>query len=75
MEIANSIGVNPKDMLGVGDGLSDWQFIEPCSYGGTMGNASEELKKLVSLKGRDFSVIGGNVDENGILEIFNYFKL
>ena len=75
LEIANSIGVNPKDMLGVGDSTSDWQFIEPCSYGGVMGNASEELKKLVSSKGRGFSVIGGSVDENGILEIFNYFKL
>ena len=75
LEIANSIGVNPKDMLGVGDGLSDWQFIEPCSYGGVMGNASEVLKKLVNSKGKEFSIIGGSVDENGILEIFNYFKL
>jgi len=75
LEIANSIKVNPEEMLGVGDSTSDWQFIESCGYGGAMGNASEELKQLVSAKGKDKSFIGKSVDENGILDIFDYFQL
>lgn len=75
LEIANSIGVKPEEMLGVGDSTSDWQFIESCGYGGAMDNASEELKKLVSLKGKEKSFVGRTVDENGILDIFDYFSL
>lgn len=75
LEIANSLGVKPEEMLGVGDSTNDWQFIESCGYGGAMGNASDELKKLVCSKGKDNSFIGKTVDENGILDVFNYFKL
>ena len=74
LEIANSIGVNPKDMLGVGDSTSDWQFIEQCGYAGAMENASNELKELVKIKGKQ-SFIGKSDDENGILDILNYFEL
>lgn len=75
MEIANSIGVKPEKMLGVGDSTNDWQFIESCGYAGTMGNASDELKKLVCSKGKEKSFVGKTVDENGILDIFNYFSV
>lgn len=75
LEIANSIEVKPEEMLGIGDSTSDWQFIEGCGYAGAMGNASEELKKLVLSKGEGHSFIGKSVDENGILSIFNYFSL
>ena len=43
-------------------------------YAGAMGNASDELKQLVSTKGERSSV-GGTVDENGILDILDYFGL
>jgi len=75
LEIANSIGVKPEEMLGVGDSSSDWQFIESCGYGGAIGNASDELKKLVCSKGKEKSFVGKSVDENGILDIFNYFSV
>jgi len=75
LEIANSIRVKPEEMLGVGDSTSDWQFIETCGYAGAMGNASEELKQLVCSKGKENSFIGKSVDENGILDIFNYLSL
>lgn len=73
--IANSIGIKPEEMLGVGDSTSDWQFIEACGYAGAMGNASEELKNLVKSKGEAHSFIGKSVDENGILNILQYFGL
>lgn len=74
-EICKSINVDPKEILAVGDSVSDWQFIEQCGYGAAMGNATEELKKLVLLKGKQFSFIGKSVDENGILSIFEHFGL
>lgn len=74
LEIAKSSNVKPEEMLGVGDSTSDWQFIEHCGYAGAMGNASNELKELIKIKGNK-SFIGKSVDENGILDIFDYFKL
>lgn len=74
LEIAQSEKIQLSDMLGIGDSTSDWQFIEQCGYGGAMGNASKELKQLVKTKAKQ-SVIGRSVDENGILDIFNYFSI
>jgi Cof subfamily protein (haloacid dehalogenase superfamily) len=73
-EVAKSTGIELADTLGVGDTLHDWQFIELCGYGGAMGNASEDLKKLVTSKGAK-SFIGSSVDENGILSILHHFNL
>ena len=75
LEIGKSINIKPEETLGIGDSMSDWQFIETCGYAGAMGNASEELKKLVLSKGDKHSFIGKSVDQNGILDIFNYFNL
>lgn len=74
LEIANNISITPNEILGIGDSTSDWQFIELCGYAGAMGNASDELKQLVKTKG-DNSFVGGHVDENGVLDIFDYFSL
>jgi HAD superfamily hydrolase (TIGR01484 family) len=75
LEIGKSINVKPEEMLGIGDSTSDWQFIETCGCGGAMANASEELKKLVLTKSKNHFFIGKSVDENGVLDIFNYFKM
>ena len=60
-------------MLAVGDSLSDWQFIGLCGYKAAMGNASDELKKLVTKNQQGSFYIGPDVDNNGIIEILNYF--
>jgi len=73
-EIAKYNGIGMDELLGIGDSTSDWQFIERCGYAGAMGNASDELVKLVATKGeRGFT--GGHVDENGIIDILDYFDL
>lgn len=74
LEIAKSEGVKPEEILGIGDSTSDWQFIEECGYAGAGDNASKELKQLVLSKGKK-SFIGKSVDENGILDIFDYYSL
>lgn len=73
IEISKNINVPFSDMLGVGDTKSDWAFIELCQYGAAMGNASDELKQLVKSKGEKFYYIGPGVNENGIIEILDFF--
>jgi hydroxymethylpyrimidine pyrophosphatase-like HAD family hydrolase len=74
LEIASYEGVNQEELLGIGDSTSDWQFIEHCGYGATMANGTAELKQLVAAKGSN-SFVGGHVDENGVLAVFDYFQL
>lgn len=73
IEILNSLNISFENTLGVGDSASDWQFIELCKYGAAMENASDELKQLVQSKGKECSYIGPSVDENGIIDVLNYF--
>lgn len=75
LKISKAENISPNEILAIGDSTSDWQFIEQCGYGGAMGNATDDLKKLVLLKGKVRSFIGKSVDENGILDIFNHFGL
>lgn len=72
--ISKHTGVSLDDMLGVGDGMTDWQFMEICGYAGAMGNASEELKQKVESKG-ERGYVGKSVDENGILDILAHFAV
>lgn len=74
MEIARSEGIKPEEMLGIGDSTSDWQFMESCGYGATMENGTPELKELITAKGKN-SFVGGHVDENGALAVFDYFDI
>jgi Cof subfamily protein (haloacid dehalogenase superfamily) len=75
IKISKSLNIPFANILGVGDSGSDWQFIEMCGFGAAMGNASQDLKDKVITKGKTNSFIASSVDENGILEVFKYFKL
>jgi len=72
-EISKNINVPFKNILGVGDTTGDWQFIKLCKYGAAMGNAKDELKKLVKSKGEGNYYIGPSVNENGIIKILDFF--
>lgn len=54
--------------------LTDKTLGEHCGYAGAPGNATAELKGLIGSKGKQ-SFVGKSVDENGILDIFDYFSL
>ena len=60
-------------MLGVGDGMTDWEFMQLCGYAGAMGNSSEDLKKAVTSRSNGY--VCKSVNENGVLDIFKHFKL
>ncbi len=74
LEIVEMYKIKSQEMLGVGDSLTDWDFIGICGYAGAMGNAVDDLKTLVLSKGKN-GYIGKPVNENGILDIFRYFGL
>lgn len=74
-DIMKETNISFDTVLGVGDGTSDWQFIQLCKKGAAMGNAKEELKKLVLSKGDNDSYIAPSVDENGIIDLFKHFGL
>ena len=75
IEIVKYYNVAFENVLGVGDSTSDWEFIQLCAFAGAVGNASKELKDLISQKGKDRFYVGKTVDENGILGIFSFFKV
>ena len=70
IDLAIYLGISTDNMLGVGDSNNDWNFMQLCKYTSAMGNATEELKKLVLSKG---GYIGKSVDDNGIIDILDYF--
>ncbi|MFA6081389.1 MAG: HAD family hydrolase [Patescibacteria group bacterium] len=74
LEIVKMYEIKSQEMLGVGDSLTDWDFIGICGYAGAMGNAVDDLKTLVLSKGKN-GYVGKPVDEDGILDIFEYFGL
>lgn len=75
LEVLDNLKISPNETLGIGDTLSDWNFMEMCKYAGTVGDESDELKELAKSKGEGNYFPSSSVDENGFLDILNYFKL
>lgn len=74
--IVKSLHISFDEVLGIGDSTSDWKFISLCGYGATLANGSDEIKELIKSKSTGkFFISKDSVDENGILDIFNYFSL
>lgn len=74
MTISKNTCVPLEETLGIGDGMTDWNFMEICGYAGAMGNGSIELKEKVLAKG-DRGYTGSSVDENGVLDILKHFDV
>lgn len=73
--LAKHLGVSLDSILAVGDNMHDWEFIEECGYRAAMGNGSAELKGKIDLTDPDHQMIGGHVDEDGLIKVFEHFKL
>ncbi|MDD2823229.1 MAG: HAD family hydrolase [Candidatus Daviesbacteria bacterium] len=73
--VLDKLGINFDSVLGVGDSLSDWDFMSSCKYVTAMGNAKDEFKELVKTKGEGNYFIAPSVDENGLLDAFKHFGL
>lgn len=71
--VAKQLGITLEDTLGVGDTLGDWEFMKLCGYAATMEDGSTKLKGLVESKGEGKYLVAPSVNEDGILNIFDYF--
>ncbi len=72
-EVMEYLKVSPEETLGIGDTLGDWKFMSMCKYAATVGDESDELKELVKTKGAGNYFISSSVDEDGFLDIIDYF--
>lgn len=73
-KVVQKMNIQPKEILGIGDGMNDWSFMKLCGQIGIMGNAQKELFEISKSFGLK-RAIGGHVDKNGVVDIFNYFQL
>jgi hydroxymethylpyrimidine pyrophosphatase-like HAD family hydrolase len=73
LKIAKDHSFDLSNSLGVGDHHSDWKFMSLCTYKGVMGNSTDKLKDLADQD--DKACIGGVVDNDGLIDILDYFKL
>ena len=63
-----------ENILGVGDTMLDWEFLNICGYKGTMKNGTPELvAKFDFTDPKQF--MGNHVNEDGLIDVFRYFKL
>lgn len=74
LAVLSHLGIDPAEVLSVGDSTSDWNFMELTGFVATLENGQDPLKALVNAKG-DAGFTGGHVDANGILSILDHFGL
>lgn len=75
LEVLKYLEITQEEALGVGDTLGDWNFMSVCKYVGVVGDEDLELKNLAKTKGEGNYYFGSSVDNNGFLEILDYFNL
>ncbi len=73
IDVLNYLKITPEETLGIGDTIGDWNFMSICKYVGVVGDASSELKNLAKTKGVGKYFFGSSVDEDGFLQILDYF--
>lgn len=69
IDLFNDLGISFDNILGIGDGINDWNFMQLCKYTAAMGNDKELQEKVLSVDG----YIGSDVDNDGIIYILDYF--
>lgn len=64
-----------ESVLGVGDSESDWNFMQLCGYVATVGSSGGKLQQLAQSKGKNHYFFAASVDDNGMREALDHFKL
>ncbi|MEK7092170.1 MAG: HAD-IIB family hydrolase [Patescibacteria group bacterium] len=67
-EVAKLLGIDTKEMIGIGDGYNDFPLLMACGLKIAMGNAVEDLKAIA-----DFIV--PSVEQDGVAHAINRFIL
>lgn len=74
-EAVEGLDISFDEILGVGDTIGDWNFMELCKYAATLENGEKKLKDLVKTKDKGNYFIASHIDDNGIFDILKYFTL
>jgi hydroxymethylpyrimidine pyrophosphatase-like HAD family hydrolase len=69
--VAKKLSIELKDVLGVGDANSDWDFVKLCGHKAAMGNAENDLKQRVKNEG---GIVGGDVNDDGLIDILRNYS-
>jgi len=75
LEVLDYLKISPDETLGVGDTQGDWNFMSICKYAGVVGNASQELKNLAKEKGEGNYFFAPTVEEDGFIQLLDYFRV
>jgi hydroxymethylpyrimidine pyrophosphatase-like HAD family hydrolase len=67
-EVAKLLGMQTREMIGVGDGYNDFPMLMACGLKVAMGNAVDELKAIA-----DF--VAPSVDQDGVATVIEKFIL
>jgi hypothetical protein len=73
-EIIKNLGISFDEVLGIGDTKGDWAFLQLCKYVGVVGD-DQNLITFAKEKGEGNYFIAPNVEENGIMHVFEHFEL
>ena len=73
-KVAKKLNIPLNDFLGIGDTMNDWSFMQMCGQVGVMGNADKNLLHVTESFDKD-KIIAKHVDENGLIDILNYYQL
>jgi hydroxymethylpyrimidine pyrophosphatase-like HAD family hydrolase len=74
-KVSKDLGISLNEILGIGDTIQDWDFLEICGYKATLINATKELKNKFDFSNRKRQFMGKHVDEDGLIDILKHFKL
>jgi HAD superfamily hydrolase (TIGR01484 family) len=74
-KLVTDLNIPFENILGIGDTIGDWGFMKLCGYVATMDDAEDDLAQKVKSREKGKYFIGETVEKNGIISIFNYFKL
>lgn len=68
LEVAKVLGINTHEIIGIGDGYTDFPLLMACGLKVAMGNAIEDIKEIADY-------IAPSVEEDGVVDVINKFIL
>ncbi len=74
-QVMSYLDIPFEAVLGIGDSESDWNFMQLCGYVSTIGSSGGSLQHLAQSKGEGKYFFASSVDDNGMLEVLDHFKL
>lgn len=75
LNVFRELNISFNNILAIGDSVSDWKFMELCEFVGTVDNAEEKLKDLITEKEKGNWFVGPSVDDNGVIDILEHYGL